>query len=184
MHPCPRPRRRRRGRESGIFTAASGLPLDFVQGAYEEFGQGGIFGNGSAMVPISGGNFSSSRHQRVTGSNGIGTAAGGSGGGLNAFANPEQVYNSFRRIKLSEDTNRHRGVIRGLRTWNLDLSVGKLTRITERVGVRITADFTNVFNRVQFADAGFDFTNPASFGVLTTQLNSPRFIQLGARVEF
>lgn len=172
---------------SGIFTAASGLPLDFNQGSFQEFGQGGIFGNGSAMVPVSGNNFSSSVHRGVTGSNGIGTAAGGSGAGLNIFANPEQVYNSFRRIRLSEDTNRLRGVIRGLPSWNLDLSVGKLTRITERVGVRFTADFSNLFNRVQFADqniVSLDFTNPASFGVLTTQVNSPRFIQLGARLEF
>ena len=168
---------------SGIFTAASGLPIDFLQGTCQEFGQGGIFGNCSAMVPTGGG-IRSSVNPGVTGSNGIGTAAGGSGAGLNAFANPEEVYNSFRRIRLSEDNNRQRGAIRGLPSWHLDLSIGKLTRITERVGLRFTADFTNVFNRVQFADPGFDFTDPAAFGVLATQLNRPRFIQVGARLEF
>ena len=128
-------------------------------------------------------------HRGVTGSGGIATSGGGGGSGLNVFADPAAVYNSFRRISLSTDTNRQRGAIRGLPTWNLDLSVGKRTRINERVSLRITADFTNLFNRVQFSSPGLDSggldnTDPAGFGVITRQINRPRFIQLGARLEF
>jgi hypothetical protein len=121
----------------------------------------------------------------VVGSGGVGTNAGGGGTGLNYFKNPEEVYNSFRQIRISEDTNRHRGAIRGLARWNLDMSIGKETTITERVRLRFSADFTNIFNRVEFSDVAFlDFNDPAGFGVLNSQYNQPRFIQLGFRLEW
>ncbi|HKA21675.1 MAG TPA: carboxypeptidase regulatory-like domain-containing protein [Blastocatellia bacterium] len=167
---------------SGIYTYASGLPLDFNQGVCQEFGQG-IFGNCDSMVPTKG-NFNTSVHKGVVGSGGVGTNAGGGGTGLNYFKNPEEVYNSFRQIRISEDTNQHRGAIRGLGRWNMDLSIGKQTTITERVHLRFSADFTNVFNRVEFSDLFLDFTDPASFGVLNSQYNQPRFIQLGFRVDW
>jgi hypothetical protein len=167
---------------SGIYTYASGLPLDFNQGVCQEFGQG-IFGNCDSMVPTKG-HFSTSVHKGVVGSGGVGTNAGGGGTGLNYFKSPEEVYNAFRQIRISEDTNQHRGAIRGLGRWNMDLSIGKQTTITERVHLRVSADFTNVFNRVEFSDLFLDFTDPASFGVLNTQYNQPRFIQLGFRVDW
>ncbi|MEK6325635.1 MAG: carboxypeptidase regulatory-like domain-containing protein [Acidobacteriota bacterium] len=168
---------------SGIYTYASGLPLDFYQGVCQEFGQG-VFGNCDAMVPTKG-HFDSSVNKAVVGSGGVGTNAGGGGTGLNYFKNPEEVYNSFRQIRISEDTNRHRGAIRGLGRWNVDLSIGKQTTISERVRVRFSADFTNIFNRVEFSDLTFlDFNDPAAFGVLNSQYNQPRFIQLGFRVEW
>jgi len=166
---------------SGIFTYASGLPLDFIQGQCQEFGQG-IFGNCDAVVPTE--HFGLSVHKGVVGSGGVGTNAGGRGTGLSGFASPEAAYKSFRLLRISEDTNRQRGAIRGLARWNLDMSVGKETTITERVRVRFSADFTNILNRVEFGDPGLDFTDPASFGVLTGQYNQPRFIQLGFRVAW
>ena len=51
--------------------------------------------------------------------------------------------------------------------------------MTERLRTRFSADFTNVLNWVEFDDPSLDLTDPAGFAVLNTQLNRPRFIQLG-----
>ncbi len=169
---------------AGLFTAASGLPLDFLQGTCQEWGAG-IFGNCAAAIPRTGG-VDGTVNKGVAGSNGVGTAGDPAvrGTGLNMFSNPESVFNGFRRIRISQDTRHGRGMIRGLGRWNTDISVGKRTSITESVNLRFSADFTNIFNRVEFVDGGLDLTNPSAFGVLSTPYNRPRFIQLGFRVEF
>jgi hypothetical protein len=109
---------------------------------------------------------------------------GGKGTGLNVFANPEAAYKSFRPIRISEDTNQQRGAIRGLTRRNIDVSIGKETQVTERIRARFSADFTNVFNWVEYGDPPLNLTDPAGFGVLNSQINRPRFIQLGLRVEW
>jgi hypothetical protein len=168
---------------SGSFNYASGVPRDFMQGSCAEFGQG-FFGNCDAAVPRDNKRFTFSVHKGVVGSGGVGTNAGGRGTGLNVFADPEAAYKSFRHIRVSEDTNQQRGAVRGLPRRNIDVSIGKETRVTERIRTRFSADFTNVFNWVEFAEPSLNLTDPAGFGVLTSQLNRPRFIQLGFRVEW
>ena len=70
------------------------------------------------------------------------------------------------------------------------MSLGKSTSLTERVKVDFSADFFNLFNHVNFLDPSFDTTNPASFGVINTQLvpadriQGSRWIQLGLRFKF
>ncbi|MFN0112013.1 MAG: carboxypeptidase regulatory-like domain-containing protein [Blastocatellia bacterium] len=171
-------------RVAGIFTTASGLPLEFVQGTGQEFGQANLFGSAVGMIQNRGGLFSATRSDGVLGSNNIGTNAGGAGSRLNAFADPEAVYNSFRRVLLSQDTRVGRGVLRGLPRWNVDLSLAKTTQLTEKVIMGFSADFTNAFNRVEFGDPTLNFTNPRAFGVLNSQINLPRYIQLGLRFEW
>jgi hypothetical protein len=167
---------------SGSFSYSSGLPRDFMQGACAEFGQG-FFGNCDAVVGRDK-RITFSVHQGVVGSGGVGTNAAGKGTGLNVFANPEAAYKSFRPIRISEDTNQQRGAIRGLWRRNIDVSIGKETRVTERIRTRFSADFTNVFNWVEYGDPSLSLTDPAGFGVLNSQINRPRFIQLGLRVEW
>lgn len=175
---------------AGIFTYASGLPEDFIQGPCQEFGNDAIFGNCAAVVPLKG-HFSTSVNKGVAGSGDVGSNGDPKkkGTGLNIFADPEAIYKGVRPISLVNDTNRHRGWIRGLARWNLDMSFGKETRLTERVKFRISADFTNILNKVEFVDpnnipGGLDLTSPQGFGVLNSQYNAPRFIQLGARFEW
>jgi hypothetical protein len=174
---------------SGIFQASSGLPLTVVQG-FQVYGAGLIFGTGTGAIPTTRLPDDNSTHRGATGSGGIGTGSDptNGGSGLNLFGDPESVFNSFRPINLASDGRQGRGVLRGLPSWQLDLSLGKQTKITENVQFTFTADFFNIFNHVNFADPTLDLNQRTSFGVITNQLINaflrPRTIQLGARVQF
>ena len=178
---------------SGIFQASSGLPLTVVQGT-QVFGAGSIFGTGTGAIPINRPDFGNDVHSNITGSNGIGTSSNPANGGAgkNLFGNPEEAFKDFRRVLISQDTRSGRGQLRGFSRWQLDLSLGKQTKITERVSFALTFDFFNVFNHVNFADPTLNLANPATFGVVTQQLvigagNSfyrPRVIQVGGRIQF
>jgi hypothetical protein len=171
---------------SGIFKAASGLPLTVAE-SYQAWGGGDTLGLvASGAIPINKPDFGNSVHSGVAGSAGVGTdgnpATGGSG--LNLFANPQAVLADFRPIQVSQDTRSARGVLRGLPYWNFDLSLAKNTRVTERVAFLFSADFLNAFNHVVFNDPTLNMQDPASFGVLSSQANNPRAIQFGLRLEF
>jgi protocatechuate 3,4-dioxygenase beta subunit len=85
-------------------------------------------------------------------------------------------------------------IVPGDYTLKLDSSIGKKTALTERVSFSITADFSNLFNHVNFVDPTLDRTQKASFGVISTQLvptnrdntlaDGSRWIQLGLRIDF
>src|SRR5579871_5571993 len=171
---------------SGIFKAASGLPLTVAE-SYEAWGGGDTLGLlPSGAIPINKPDFGNSVHSGVTGSGGVGTdgdpATGGSG--LNIFANPEAASANFRPIQVSKDTRSARGVLRGLPYWNFDLSLAKRTSVTDRVAFLFSADFLNAFNHVVFNDPTLSMQDLASFGVLSSQANNPRAIQFGLRLEF
>ena len=123
----------------------------------------------------------------------VGTAGDpkNSGTGLNYFADPGGAFLKFRPTLLATDTNDGRNSpLRGLGFWNLDTRFGKSTAITERVKVEFSADFFNIFNHANFLDPSFHTTNPATFGVINTQLipadriSGARWIQLGFRIDF
>ncbi|MGI9067901.1 MAG: hypothetical protein ACR2HX_16055 [Pyrinomonadaceae bacterium] len=169
---------------SGIYTASSGVPLTVVQG-FQVFGAGAIFGAGTGAIPITRLNVGNSLHSGVAGSGGIGTAGNPAtrGTGLNLFADPAAVFNSFRRINISTDGRSGRGVLRGFSRWNFDFSVGKETKIGERARFTITSDFFNLFNRVNFNNPFLFLQDQAGFGVITGAFGSRR-IQVGGRFEF
>jgi hypothetical protein len=70
------------------------------------------------------------------------------------------------------------------------MSIGKSTKITEKLKVQFSADFFNLFNHPNFLDPSFDTTQPSTFGVINTQLvpadriQGSRWIQLGLRFDF
>ena len=118
-----------------------------------------------------------------TGSNGIGTV---NTTGINMFADPAALYNNFRRCILGYDTSCG-GInnLRGLPQWNLDATLSKEVRFTERVGITLTAQFTNVLNHWQPSNAGsFSLTSPTTFGRITTSAFNPRQMEIGARIHF
>jgi hypothetical protein len=67
---------------------------------------------------------------------------------------------------------------------NFDFSVLKATHIRENLAFNFTAEFYNLFNRVQFAAPSSAFYDGANFGKVTSQVNNPRQIQFGGRFEF
>jgi hypothetical protein len=184
---------------SGIFTAFSGLPL-FVTESSQVWGGGSIFGFAVGMIPtVDPSTFGNSTHGRICSSGGVGSSGDGpncaatdKGTGVNLFANPAAVFADFRNVQISADgrTGRSRPV-RGLPLWNLDMSLGKKTAITEKVSMSFSADFFNIFNHVNFVDPNLDISQRASFGVISTQLipsnrdtSGARWIQLGLRFDF
>ena len=170
---------------AGIYQASGGVPLIVSQGA-TGFGGGIVLAGASGAVTIDpSANPASNIYSGIAGSNGIGTtgnpAAGGTG--LNIFENPEQIFRNFRPALLSQDTRVGRGEIRGLARYNFDFSLGKTTRIGERVKFTVTGDFFNLFNWVNFNNPALNIASQPGFGVITGASGSRR-IQLGARLEF
>jgi hypothetical protein len=171
---------------AGIFSANTGVPLTVVESTSAWGGAPQIGSVSAGAIPIRTVAASPGINGNVVGSNGVGTSANPAvkGSGLNMFADPSSVFNSFRPILLSADGRNGRDTLRGLSHWNLDLSMGKKTRIREKVSAVFTADFINVVNHVEFVDPVLSLQTPASFGVLTTQYGTPRAIQLSLRLEF
>jgi hypothetical protein len=80
--------------------------------------------------------------------------------------------------------------LRGQGIDNWDFSISKNTHVTERVALEFRSEFFNIFNRVQFAPPGSAYnpnilnTSANTFGVVTSQNNSPRQLQFALRLRF
>jgi hypothetical protein len=113
---------------------------------------------------------------------------------INQFANPLAVWNNIRPAILGIDTGHDggTGVWRGLPFWNLDLSLKKNFKITERFSTTLTTVFTNVLNHNQWANSSVpgdcgtcvDISAPQYFGTIRGQQNTPRQIEFGLRISF
>jgi hypothetical protein len=77
-------------------------------------------------------------------------------------------------------------VIRGPGIANFDLSVFKKTQIRERFTLEFRTEFYNLFNRVRFGNPNLVATSAANstFGVITSQANTPRVLQFALRVRY
>ena len=178
---------------SPFFTAQSGLPIGitYTEGgtcsaSCQAFGQvGNVASSSSAFeraLPIRAFTGGNSAHRGVLGSNGIGTV---NSEGINMFADPASVYAGFRRCVLGLDTTCGGvGNLRGLPRWNLDATVAKDIKFTERVGATFTVQFTNVLNHFQPNDPTISLSTPTTFGRITSAVYAPRQMELGLRVHF
>ena len=181
-----------------VFTAGSGLPITLgtVNGGGQAWGEGDSvnyfgYGNSENAIPLSRAMCfnNASAHYNVAGTNGVGTA----GYGLNMFSNPEAAFNNIRQPILGYDTTQGGfGVCRGMPYWNVDLSVKKMFKITERLSTQFQVVFTNVFNHNQLGDPSGDYldtSNPAGWGTLPGSITNGsnsymRQIQFGLRLSF
>jgi len=152
---------------AGIWTASSGLPLC----VYGGFSYGSPNVQNPCLLPAAGFKNPGAEINNV-------------GGNLNIFKDPTAVMNSFRYPLMTQDGRFGFGALRGLPMWNVDLSIGKKTSITERVSLVFVADFLNAFNHPLFSDPSTDGTDPSTFGVIGSTFNLPRYVQLSFRVEF
>ena len=90
-----------------------------------------------------------------------------------------------RKPRLGIDTTSGAGgQLRGLPRWNLDVALSRRFRVNERWSALFGAQLFNAFNTVQFADPSVSLQSPQSFGVLSSQLNMPRILQLGLHIDF
>jgi hypothetical protein len=196
---------------SPLFTAQSGAPLQVNVGTgsnsdAQAFGE--VYGNNNAAYenavltgPYTGGN---SAHNNVTSSGpaGINGNAAKGGSGLNLFADPNATYALFRRPILGYDTSGGgAGVLRGLPSWSLDVTLSKEIRATERLGATLIIQITNVLNHFQPANPTLNIDSPQTWGVITNQATTgnlsgiggtadgvpainPRQMEFGLRVHF
>ncbi|PYS84118.1 MAG: hypothetical protein DMF67_06335 [Acidobacteria bacterium] len=68
---------------------------------------------------------------------------------------------------------------------NVNLSLAKNFQITEKTKLQLRAEALNAFNHSYFGNGiGLDPSNAGSFGLVTTQRNNPRDIQLGLKFVF
>ena len=115
---------------------------------------------------------------------------------VNLFANPDAVAATARAPILGID-KRDNGVgpMSQVPYWNMDFQVRKSVRISERFGLEFDFSMLNVFNHVQLDDQGTGptgaFTDPldlslgaTGWGDISSQANSPRQFEFGARVNF
>jgi len=167
-----------------IVSINSGLPLRVLDGSGQEFGQTSL-GEVSEAIRISSGSTGAGRNNVAT-TTGCGSSANPTTGGtgLNIFTDPAAVCALFRPIQLSTDATSRGGTLRGLGSWNVDLSLVKKVQLTEKITVTFSSEFFNLFNHVNFLDPSVSLQSPQTFGVLTTQANDPRHVQLGLRVDF
>lgn len=181
-----------------LFTAQSGVPVQVNIGSggdCQSFGEGncasiGTNENAVRVGPVP----SMSIHHGVVSSGACGSS--GNTLGVNAFADPQAVCNSFRRLILGVDTNGGGvGRIPGFPRWNMDMSITKETTIkSERnIGFTFYALFTNVFNHFQPGDPNLDIDSPNNWGVVTQAdtsgsggyaTNDPRQLEMGIRIHF
>jgi len=180
-----------------LFTARSGLPLavNITQGAgldCQSFGEadcnfagtdeGAVFASAAAMALARGGGNSTHAY---TANNSQGVAVNGnSNGGLNMFKDPVAAFNAFREPILGLDSNPGSFALRGMPTWNLDMTVSKQIRFNERMELQFIWQVSNVMNHVQLNDPYLDINDPNDFGVITGQFNQPRAMEFGLRFHF
>ncbi len=169
---------------SPIFSWYSGLPINVSDGSRQEWGQTSAVGADAILT--AGNDFGHNLHQGVAGSGGIGTTGDPSKGGtgLSLFANPAAVYADFRPVVLGVDTTSMGGQIRGMGQWNTDVALARKLQVTERLSATVNAQVFNLFNHVQFADPSMNLQSPQSFGVVRSQENAPRLVELGLHLDF
>ncbi len=176
-----------------IFAAGTGLPVTCGTFGTQSFGgdDNNGFSDSENCVFLNPHVSGVEAHRVVTGGTdafgiSVGTQTAGSGAAaINRFTSPQAVYDSVRPPILGIDTRSGGdGVITGLPYWNMDVSIRKNLKVYERVNMEFSGIITNVFNHLDFGNGGLSLATPASFGVITSQANSPRQIQMGVRASF
>ncbi len=187
---------------SPFFTAQSGFPIGigYTEGgtcssSCQAFGQmGNVSSSGSAFesaIPLTPFTLAPRAHYGVVGSaavvGGITQNVGtNNASGVNLFADPASVWANFRRCVLGIDTSCGGvGNLRGQNRWNVDATIAKDVKFTERVGATLTMQFTNILNHYQPSDpSSLTLTTPTNFGRITGAVYAARQMEIGLRIHF
>jgi hypothetical protein len=104
---------------------------------------------------------------------------------INIFPNPVAVWDQARPPILGMDEhNSGAGPIAGLRYWNMDIQVRKTLKVWERATLEFSGISTNVFNHLVFSNSGLNLASPTGWGVVSSQGNNNRQIQMGIRATY
>jgi hypothetical protein len=161
---------------SPIFTAGSGLPLycntNTDAQAYGS-GDGNDFFDNEQCIPVTANTGGNSVHHMADGS-------------VNLYADPAASYANFRAPILGYDTARDGGYgpTRGLPYWNLDMSLKKNIKVTERVSLEFQFLCLNTLNHVVFNNPYQQLGDLGDWGALTSQGNTPRQMEFGLHLKF
>lgn len=100
------------------------------------------------------------------------------------FASQTNALNAFTYPFGGGTGNRN--ALRGPNYSNTDMGLFKYFTMpwSDNQKLQFRADAFNVFNNVSFAAPGTSINSPNSFGVITSQENSPRVLQVALRYEF
>jgi hypothetical protein len=164
---------------NGIATFQDGFPIAFQDSTTNALG---TFVAGNAGPGLPAGVTRPNYVPNATGCNGSKSEPGSPLHKLNKYFNtacfaPPAAY-QFGNEPRVDDQLRAQGID------NFDLSVAKKVSITERVGFEFRAESFNLFNRVQFAPPTAQADVPSTFGVVSSQVNQPRLLQLSGRLNF
>jgi hypothetical protein len=177
---------------SGIVTAQSGLPFS-------------IYDSGAGTAFILNGSTTTLTASLVPGASiASGYTSGSVTNRLNGYVNlanfttapllyPMDPANPATTCNQQTNTNYcgtgfgnlGRNTYRGPFEQNWDFSLIKNIHLTERQGLRFTADFFNLWNHANFADpASTNVESRSNFGVITSTKGVPRLIQFSLRYSF
>jgi hypothetical protein len=182
---------------SPIFTAGTGQPITCAtNSAAQSFGSADALNfNDSPENCVFPNGYHGAYHayRNVAGGNdpngiAVGTATKIVGGGpaaINIFPNPAAVYGQVRPPILGiDEKDSGEGPIAGLPYWNMDMSIHKNVKIWESTSLIFSGVMTNILNHNVFANPSVSLATPASFGVINSQGNLPRQIEVGVRANF
>ena len=107
------------------------------------------------------------------------------------IAQVQPVYVTFAVPAVGTWGNVGRNFGRGPGYYEIDTALEESMALTERLNLKFRAEAFNLFNHPIYGDPASDISDPASFGVITNQLNtnptglgSSRKIQFMLRLEF
>ncbi len=156
---------------------------DRILGGWD-LGALGLWQSGSVFTVSSGRstyNVNTNSWANYTGDRNIGTVIR-QGDGIFLFT-PEQKA-QFTYAKAGEYGSSGRNAFRGPRFFNMDMSLVKRFRISERHSASFRAEAYNVLNNPNFSNPGTSLATPASFGKISSTVNAARVMQIAVRYDF
>lgn len=169
-------------RLNGITSLIAGMPLAIGANANDSttpnylmkyFGAGGYLQNQNGTEPL--------RPNLVPGCNrkesGSAVDRVNSGKWFNTACFVQPGSFQFGNERRVDDVLRRQGVD------NWDFSMAKRFNLTEKFSMTFDTELFNSFNRVQFAPPFLSSSSGPNWGHVTSQLNTPRLIQFGLRID-
>jgi hypothetical protein len=109
------------------------------------------------------------------------TSSGSTVNRLNDYFNPAAFSCGANAPPFGDSP---RNFLRGPGQKNVDFSVVKFFRVTERSKLEFRSEFFNIFNFVNFAQPNNNGFVPATFGRITGTVAGPRIIQFALKYNF